>query len=82
VVAVSTTDSNDALASFSSFGSWIDVAAPGTMILSTNNGGGYGYWQGTCFSAPLTAAAAALALAARPCPSNTDLVNLIRLGPD
>src|SRR5207245_1286385 len=47
VVAVSATDGNDALASFSSFGSWVDVSAPGTMILTISKGGGYGYWQGT-----------------------------------
>ena len=35
VIAVSATDSNDDKASFSNYGSWIDIAAPGVSIYST-----------------------------------------------
>lgn len=42
VLAVSATDSNDRLASFSNYGNWIAIAAPGTNILTTMDGGGYG----------------------------------------
>jgi subtilisin family serine protease len=35
VIAVSATDSNEDKASFSNYGSWIDVAAPGVSIYST-----------------------------------------------
>jgi subtilisin len=35
VVSVSATDSNDGLASFSNYGSWIELAAPGVSIPST-----------------------------------------------
>jgi subtilisin family serine protease len=66
VVAVSATDANDHLASFSNFGGWITLAAPGTNILTTMNGGGYGYWNGTSFSSPVAAGVAALLLAASP----------------
>ncbi len=34
-IAVAATDANDAKASFSNFGKWVDVAAPGVAILST-----------------------------------------------
>jgi len=34
VIAVSATDNNDSKASFSDYGSWVDVAAPGVDILS------------------------------------------------
>jgi len=47
MISVSATDSNDAKASWSNYGAFIDVAAPGSYILTTNRGGGYGQWNGT-----------------------------------
>src|SRR6185503_5671617 len=41
VVAVSATDQNDNRASFSNYGDWIEVAAPGVSVYTTANGGGY-----------------------------------------
>src|SRR6266487_312963 len=70
VVAVSATDSSDNLATFSNFGSWIDIAAPGTSIYTTTNGGGYGTWNGTSFSSPLSAGLAALILSVNPVLTN------------
>ena len=35
VVSVTATDSNDTIASFSSYGSWVDVAAPGVNVYTT-----------------------------------------------
>jgi len=82
VVAVSATDGNDNLASFSNFGNWITVAAPGTYIQTTNNGGGYGNWQGTSFSAPQVAALAALIIAKNPALDNNQVVNLLKNNSD
>jgi subtilisin family serine protease len=76
-VAVSATDANDHLASFSNFGSWITIAAPGTNILTTMNGGGYGYWNGTSFASPIVAGVGALLLAVSPQITNTALVALL-----
>ncbi|GAA4683217.1 hypothetical protein GCM10025794_23320 [Massilia kyonggiensis] len=66
LVVVSATDGNDAKASFSSWGSFVTIAAPGTNIWTTNNSLGYSAWNGTSFSAPVTAGVAALMMAARP----------------
>src|SRR5215217_8135202 len=60
VIAVSATNENDRLASFSSRGSWVDLAAPGTNILSTRTGGGYYEENGTSESAPFVSALAGL----------------------
>src|SRR6185503_11744291 len=82
VVAVSATDGNDNLASFSNFGNWITVAAPGTYIQTTNNGGGYGNWQGTSFSSPQVAALAALIFAKNPALTNSQVVNILKNNSD
>ena len=64
MISVSATDSNDAKASWSNYGAFIDVAAPGSYILTTNRGGGYGQWNGTSFSSPATAGVVALIMGA------------------
>lgn len=66
MIVVSATDSNDAKASWSNFGSVVDVAAPGVSILTTGRGGIYGGASGTSFSSPATAGVVALIMAANP----------------
>jgi hypothetical protein len=66
IITVSATNSGDALASWSSYGSVIDVAAPGSGIWTTKKGGGYGAVSGTSFSSPATAGVVALIMAADP----------------
>ena len=50
-IAVAATDSNDCVASWSSQGDWVDVAAPGVDIYSTLPGNKYGYKSGTSMAA-------------------------------
>jgi len=66
VIVASATDSKDARASWSSYGPYVDVAAPGVSIYTTLRGGGYGYVSGTSFSSPIVAAAAALLFSINP----------------
>jgi thermitase len=65
IISVSATDSNDVRASWSSYGSFVDVSAPGVGILTTNRNGGYGSWSGTSFSSPIVAGAVALIMGSR-----------------
>jgi len=58
------TDSADAKASFSSFGAFVDVGAPGVSIWTTARGGSYGSGSGTSFASPVTAGVYALMIAA------------------
>jgi subtilisin family serine protease len=81
-VAVSATTSSDTRASFSNYGAWIDIAAPGTSILTTNRGGGYGYWNGTSFSSPVAAGLAGLIISANPDLTNTQVVEIITQNAD
>ena len=62
-IAVAATDSTDALAGFSSFGNWVNVAAPGVTIYSTLPGGTYGNRSGTSMAAPHVSGLVALLFA-------------------
>jgi Big-like domain-containing protein/subtilase family protein/F5/8 type C domain-containing protein len=66
ITCVSATDNNDVKTSWSSYGAYVDVAAPGAAIYTTSSGGGYGSVSGTSFSAPMTAGVYALMMAANP----------------
>ena len=60
VIAVSATTADGRLARFSSRGDWVDLAAPGTDILSTSMSGGYDRMSGTSMSAPFVSGLAGL----------------------
>jgi len=64
VVAVSATDSSDNLATFSTFGDWIELSAPGVNIYSTLPGDCYSGWSGTSMACPHVTGVAALAWSA------------------
>ncbi len=77
MISVSATDSNDAKASWSNYGYFVDVAAPGVSIWTATNGGGYGTVSGTSFSSPITAGVVALMMAANPSLSPATLEKIL-----
>ncbi len=67
IVAVASTDCNDNLSSFSNWGlTSVDVAAPGSSILSTLPGDSYGYFSGTSMATPHVSGLAGLIWAKHP----------------
>ncbi len=66
VMAVSSTDGEDMKTGHSTYGPWVDMAAPGTDIMTTDVDSQYIATAGTSFSAPYVAAVAALVWSHRP----------------
>jgi subtilisin family serine protease len=73
VMAVASTNGEDTKTGHSTFGLWVDIAAPGTDIVTTDLGNKYVSTAGTSFSAPYVAAVGALVLAHRPDLTNVQL---------
>ncbi|RZK50422.1 MAG: T9SS type A sorting domain-containing protein [Pedobacter sp.] len=82
VISVSAVANNDVKSSFSNYGDKVDIAAPGTSILSTLNNGRYGYMSGTSMSAPLVSSAAALLWAMRPDLTGEQIGEHLRMASD
>jgi subtilisin family serine protease len=78
VITVAATGPSGRLASFSNFGSCVDIAAPGTAILGTTPHGRYARYSGTSAAAPQVSGAAVLALARRPHLSVARLASALR----
>jgi Subtilase family len=83
VLTVAATDGNDTVASFSSEGAWVDLAAPGVGIIGavplSHDPSGYSTGlDGTSFSAPIVSAAAAWVWTMRPTLDVTQIFELMR----
>jgi len=82
VLSVAATGSNDAKTSFSSFGTWVELSAPGENIYTTayvaaTDQHTYNSVDGTSFSSPITCGAAALIWSANPTWSSTNVYNAL-----
>lgn len=82
VLAIAANDQNDCKASFSNFGFWVSVSAPGTGILSTLPNNTYGSWSGTSMATPFVSGAAARILAQSPSLQPGEVASIIRSNGD
>jgi len=78
VLAVAATDQKGNKASFSNYGKYIDVAAPGDAIASTYPGSQYAALSGTSMASPHVAALAGLIRSINPELKNTEVMDIIR----
>ncbi|MFH1715187.1 MAG: S8 family serine peptidase [Elusimicrobiota bacterium] len=81
-IAVAATDWKDEKASFSNYGTWVDISAPGDSIASTYPGDSYAEADGTSMACPMIAGAAGLLLANNPSLSNTNITSLLKESAD
>ncbi|ELY66548.1 S8 family serine peptidase [Natrinema versiforme] len=78
VVAVAALEDGDSIASFSNTGSAVELAAPGTRLVSSVTGNDYARMSGTSMAAPVVSGVAGLALSAHPDLSRAELREHLR----
>lgn len=76
-IAVAATNSNDTKASFSNYGTWVDISAPGNNIYSTLPSNGYGNMSGTSMACPMVAGLCGLMLSLNPSLTAADIRNCL-----
>lgn len=86
MIAIGSTDENDKKSTFSNYGDWITVSAPGTNILSTlptyMSPNGYGKLSGTSMAAPLVTGLAGLIRSQSKGLSPAETSKLLKAGTD
>jgi thermitase len=76
VLSVAASDQTDTLYSYSDYGTWVDLAAPGATPTTLPNGA-YGAVGGTSIASPAVAGIAALLFSAAPTATPADAVNAL-----
>ena len=82
VISVASTSSTDAKSSFSNYGTWIDISAPGSTIRSTVPTTGYAIKSGTSMASPLVAGLCGLMLSANPVLTPQEVLDCLQLTAD
>ncbi|MFN5910069.1 MAG: S8 family serine peptidase [Bacteroidota bacterium] len=79
VIAVASTTTNDAKSSFSQYGSWVDISAPGSAIYSTyaTSNTAYNRIQGTSMASPNVAGLVGLMKSYAPNVTNQQIINCL-----
>ncbi len=77
MIPVSATDSNDVKTSWSSYGNFVAMSAPGQTIWTTVRGGGYQAWWGTSLASPVVAGVVGLMMSAKPGLTSTQVESLL-----
>ncbi len=78
LLTVGATNSSDLIWVNSSYGSYVDLSAPGVDVYSTAIGGGYKLVSGTSFSTPMVVAVAALVKSTNPKLSPTAIEQILK----
>jgi subtilisin family serine protease len=77
LTVVGASESSDNKAGFSAYGRGVDVFAPGQDILSSTNGGGYGYASGTSMATPVANGVASLVWSINPALTPDQVQNIL-----
>jgi len=84
IIVAGATDSSDLKASFSAYGPFVDLVAPGVSVLSTYtaSNSSYAYVSGTSFACPLVAGVCAMIWSANPALTPDQVEAILKQGCD
>lgn len=77
IISVSSTDYDDSIAPFSSYGNYIDFSAPGVALYTTYPGGTYTYSSGTSVSSPVVSGLIGLMFSKNPAATPQQVYNAL-----